>query len=285
MRPLVPSILRRISISILSVLLAAAVALVVLILLFQNSLIYHPRKYSSGASGRYPSLVPLPYATAQGRQQAYYLPPDQAAAQAPHRLWVLFCGNASRALDWMDILESRPDGRDGFLLIDYPGYGDCEGSPSPGAIRDSAEAAFACLAETLKCEPKVLEENLNLLCLSIGCGAGLNFAVRHPVNSIILLAPFTSLRDMARRSVGWPLCWLLIHNFDNRARLRELAERKHPPQVTIFHGDDDTLVPITMGRELAGMFPAMITFQPVTGAKHNTILYDAQSRIFAAMRD
>jgi len=269
----------------LRIVIATAFALVFLLLFFQNRLIYHPRPYTVDAATRYPSIVPLSYTTSQGRQQAFYLPPRLDPAQPPSRLWLIFHGNGSLALDWVNFLDPPPDPHDAFLLIDYPGYGDCQGTPSPASIHASAEAAFACLAQPLHTQPRVLEQNLNLLCHSIGCAAGLNFAVRHPVDRIILLAPFTSLRDMARRTVGWPLCWLLLHNYDNRARLSELAARQHPPRVLILHGDDDRLVPVSMGRQLASMFPGMITFRDVPGADHNTILYDSRNQIYAAMRD
>jgi pimeloyl-ACP methyl ester carboxylesterase len=267
------------------IVIAVALAVVFLLLFFQNRLIYHPRRYTVDAATRYPSVVPLSYTTAQGRQQAFYLPPRLPPADPPSRLWVIFPGNGSLALDWVNFLDPPPDPRAGFLLIDYPGYGNCQGSPSPASIQASAEAAFACLAQSLPTQPSVLEQNVNLLCHSIGCATGLNFAVRHPVNRILLLAPFTSLRDMAQRTVGWPLCWLLLHNFDNRLRLRELAARRHPPRVLILHGDDDRLVPVSMGRQLASMFPGMITFQDVPGADHNTILYETRSQVFAAMRN
>jgi len=269
----------------LRILITSAVAIVILLLLFQNLLIYHPRKYSFDIPTRYPFVVRLAYTTGQGLQQAYYFPPANAPTQSPSHLWVIFAGNGSLALDWMGFLHPPPDSRDGFLLIDYPGYGACQGSPSPAAIEDSAEAAFTALADSLHTQPAALETNLNLLCQSIGCATGLNFAVHHPVDRIILISPFTTLRDMARRVIGWPLCWLLIHNFDNTARLAELAARAHPPRVTIFHGDADTSVPYAMGRQLAAMFPAMITFQTVPGAGHNTIVYDARPQILAAMRD
>jgi pimeloyl-ACP methyl ester carboxylesterase len=271
--------------SVLRILVLTALTVVVLLLLFQQFLIYHPRRYSADAFARYPFLIPLGYTTAQGRQQAYYSQQSVYPVQLPHRLWIVFPGNASRALDWVDFLNPPPDSRDGFLLIDYPGYGECEGSPSPVAIQASADGAFACLAQSLHSQPEILEKHINLLCQSIGCATGLNFAVGHPVDRIILLSPFTSLREMAQRMVGWPLCWLLLHNFDNRVRLRELAARQHPPKVMIFHGDADTTVPIAMGRQLASMFPGMISFREIPGAEHNTILFDAQSQIFAAMRE
>jgi len=279
------------------ILVASVLAVIFLLLLFQNLLIYHPRPYGFDASARYHFLVPLPYTTAQGRQEAWYFPPSRLPAQPPRHLWVVFSGNGSLALDWVgfldplanqtvvDLFPTVPDPRDGFLLIDYPGYGNCQGHPSPATIQASTEAAFTALAESLHTQPGVLEKDLNVLCVSIGCGAGLNFAVRHPVDRIVLLAPFTSLRDMAQRTVGWPLCWVLLHNFDNRARLRELAARPNPPRVLILHGDADSLVPIAMGRQLASMFPGMIMFHAVPGAGHNTVVSEARSQILSAMRD
>jgi uncharacterized protein len=267
------------------ILIAVVIGIVVLLLLFQNRLIYHPRPYSVDPLTRYPFIVPLAYTTHQGPQQSYYLPPHLDPSKPPRRLWVLFAGNGSRALDWVNFLDPPPDSHDGFLLIEYPGYGQSHGHPSPAAIQASAEAAFATLATSLHTQPAALEANLNLLCLSIGCATGLNFAVHHPVDRLILIAPFTSLRDMARRTVGWPLCYLLIHNYDNPARLRALAARPHPPRVTIFHGTDDSTVPIAMGCTLAAMFPQMITFHEVPGAEHNTITSDAHAQIFAAMQN
>jgi len=267
------------------ILVATAIGVVILLLFFQNRLIYHPRSYPRGVVSRFPSLVPLSYTTSQGSEEAFYLPPRLSPSQPPRHLWVVFPGNGSLALNWADFVEHATDPGNGFLLIDYPGYGNCEGSPSPRAIQESAEAAFGCLAQSLHCQPGALEGNLNLLCHSIGCATGLNFAERHPVDSIILLAPFTSLREMGRRTVGWPLCWLLLHNFDNRARLGELAARAHPPRITILHGSDDQVVPVSMGRELAAMFPGIVTFQEIPGADHITILSDGRAQILAAMGD
>ncbi len=119
---------------------------------------------------------------------------------------------------------------------------------------------------------------------SLGAATGLNFAARHPVERIVLIAPFTTMRAMARRSVGWPLCWLLLHNYDNRARLRELAARPHPPRIAIFHGEDDQFIPVAMGRGLAAMFPGMIAFHPVPGAGHASVL-DAWPQISDFMRE
>jgi pimeloyl-ACP methyl ester carboxylesterase len=118
---------------------------------------------------------------------------------------------------------------------------------------------------------------------SIGCGAGLQFAARWNVDRVVLIAPFTTMREMARRVVGWPLCHLLLHNFDNRARLAELAARRLEPEVVLFHGTDDEVIPFEMGRSLAAEHPGMIRFHAVPGADHNTIVDTASEEILAEL--
>ena len=81
----------------------------------------------------------LNYETSEGKQLAYYVPPRDESFSGVPRVWVLFPGNASLALDWLKFIALAPERDDAFLLMDYPGYGGCEGSPSPASIQESAE--------------------------------------------------------------------------------------------------------------------------------------------------
>ena len=266
--------------SILAVIIASSLGVVGLLFATQHAFIYHPRHSGAGAE---PGIA-LAYSTSEGRQVARYIPPETGGERAPDRLWVMFCGNSSTGLDWLDFVRRYPGRRDGFLLVDYPGYGHCDGSASPRSILESTESAFDLLARELHADRAALERKLGVVGHSLGCATGLEFAARHPVDRVVLISPFTSLRDMARMRFGWPLCWLLLHNFDNRARLAGLSAREHPPRVSLFHGADDEVIPVRMGGELATAFPAMIVFHPVAGANHNTVLVLARDRIFSAMQ-
>ena len=195
----------------------------------------------------------------------------------------MFHGNASLALDCLYLLDPVPDRTAGYLMIDYPGYGECAGNPTPEVILDSSEKAMAALAEKLKADPKALFGHLNVFGYSLGASAALQLAARHPVERVVLIAPFTSLPDMARRVVGWPMCLLLRHRFDNRTRLAELARQPTRPGVTIFHGDRDGVVPVQMGRELAAMVPGWIQYHEILGADHIDVLNDAGAMIQKAM--
>jgi uncharacterized protein len=209
---------------------------------------------------------------------AFYVPPRSGAAQ-PARVWVMFSGNASVALDWLDVVAMSRNEADGFLLIDYPGYGASEGVAAVATTRGSAEKAVSTLAEQLQMPEDEISNRLCVLGLSLGGAAALDFAAHKSAQRIILIAPFTTLREVAARLFSKPASYLLIENYDNRSRVEELAKREPPPQITIFHGTADTLIPSDMGRQLAESAPAIARFVAVQGATHDTIVGEALPQI------
>ncbi|MBI5154036.1 hypothetical protein HZA57_02265, partial [Candidatus Poribacteria bacterium] len=98
---------------------------------YQRRMIYFPRPYEQTYKFGLPErLVEVGYETRDGHQVAFYLPPGAQPGQPPRRLWVMFHGNAATALDWLDIVEKIETPGVGFLLVDYPDYGLCQGNPT-----------------------------------------------------------------------------------------------------------------------------------------------------------
>ncbi|MCX7766272.1 MAG: alpha/beta hydrolase [Candidatus Sumerlaeia bacterium] len=254
--------------------------------LTQRRMIYYRSSYSEHYLSKLPDgIIELTYRISCGDQTVFYLPPRVNPRQKPESLWVLFNGRAALALDWLELIRDFPDENAGFLLIEYPGYGKCKGKPSAKRILESSEAGLQRLAEFIQTDITELEKHLNLLGYSLGTGTSLQFAVRHPIERIILIAPFTSLVDMARLAVGSPLCQMLIDRYDNRARLRELVKRSDPPVVHIFHGDADDTVPFSMGQELAKLHAKQIIFHHIPGANHINIIKFARKQILEVMTE
>jgi pimeloyl-ACP methyl ester carboxylesterase len=256
---------------------AALVAAIIVLLLFvfQAKLIYHPQPYRPDYARLIPARgVEVEYRTSAGRQTAFYIPPRAAddPTTIPKRLWVMFGGNASLALFWADTVRDAPDPDAAFLLVDYPGYGKCEGSPSPRSIQESSETALTGLAEWMKCDRADLERDLNVAGHSLGAAASLQFAVKHKIQRILLVAPFTSMREMVRQVMGRAFTFILLHNYDNRKRLDELAAGPQPPHVIILHGDSDTIIPSRMSRELTAAHPQMIELHEIPRADHVNVL-------------
>lgn len=229
----------------------------------QEQMIYFPRPYTAGTDAR-GDVEPLAYDTDGARHTAFLL---NAGDRHPDRLWVAFNGNASLALDWVWILKDAIPKHEAAILVDYPGYGENPGRPSPASIAAASDAALAAaLARWPGARPEIAA-----LGYSLGAAAALEFASRHPVSRAVLLAPFTSMREIAERQVG-PILWVVLrHRFDNRARLADLAKRTPRPAVTILYGSGDTLIPPRMCLALAEPHKGWIAAKEVPSAKHDDL--------------
>ena len=263
--------------------------LVVLVIAFtfllfksQHRMIFYPRSYGPLDSVE-KQVQELSFQSSAGQQTAFYYPATGEAAAKPARVWVIFGGNASLALDWLSFIKHFPDKQTGFLLIDYPGYGKCQGKATPATILENSEKAFSALQQHLKESPSALAARTSLLGHSLGAAAALEFAQQHAFSKIILISPFTSLKDMGAVVVGRLLAQTLIYSYDNRARLAELAKRSPPPRVYLFHGVNDAVIPVRMGRELGSLQPGFVTFEEIERAGHNDILSLIEPQIYSAM--
>jgi pimeloyl-ACP methyl ester carboxylesterase len=219
----------------------------------------------------------IEYTVPFGRQTAYYLPPKEPV---PKRLWVAFCGNGSLALDWTPIVSGDPDKSAGFLLIDYPGYGRNAGYATMDSTRVTADAALDALLNRLGINENDIE--LCVLGHSLGAAAGLDFGTQHPIQRAVLISPFTTLREEAAYVVGNLLSRVLGENYDNRKNLGRIVRQNPHVRIAIFHGYDDTVIPMKMGADLKRNFP-IADFFPVPNADHATVLYFAKDQIIAWM--
>jgi len=237
-------------------------------------MVYHPRPYDDSYAYALPADgVEINYSVSGAKYSAFYLTRGIAP---PNRIWLAFCGNGSLALDWTTILRDYPWKGDAFLLIDYPGYGKNAGYATIASTRASVDAALDALAKRLEKN----EDQLTLCAIghSLGAAVALDFAARHKIERIVLIAPFTTLREEAATMVGGWISRLLIENYDNRANLAESMKRNPSARVAIFHGTNDEVIPVRMAREIAREFPS-VEFFAVTNADHVTVLNHGHDRI------
>jgi uncharacterized protein len=240
----------------------------------QHSMIYHPRPYDESYAYALPADgVEIKYPVGAAKCSAYYLP---GAKSSPKRIWLAFCGNGSLALDWTTILRDYPWNGDAFLLIDYPGYGKNGGYATIASTHASAEAALKALIDRLKTD----EDHVRLCAIghSLGSAVALDFAARHNIERVVLIAPFTTLREEAATMVGGWIARLLIESYDNRANLSETLKRNANARIAIFHGTDDKVILAWMGRELAREFPS-VEFFAVENADHVSVLNHGHDKI------
>lgn len=257
---------------------------VIFLLGCQSNLIYHPNPYRAEHETmlREAKGERVTFTTSQGAQTAFYIPPRTTSAGLPRTIWLCFGGNGSLALDWLHFTDAW-DESFAYLLVDYPSYGDCEGKPTPGSIRETGKAAFEALTRHLQAPAADLKPRLAVLGHSLGSAAALMAAEDLDVRRGVLLSAFTSMTDMGRIVLGWPLCYLNLHRFDNRKALRRIAAREGSKFI-LFHGTADEVIPVGMGRDLAAAHPQTVVLHEVTGAHHNDILSLARAQVGRAMK-
>ncbi len=234
----------------------------------------------------------LNFVSSQGQQVAFYVPAQGKEDQVPRKLWIAFHGQGSLALHWLWLIRSYAEEDAAFLLIDYPGYGKCEGTSSPTSILENAQKALQELKKLFETTGQKnsagtsIPESLAAIGHSLGSGPALLFASKEKIQKTVLFSPFSSLFDMVCHRIGRPLCYLLRHDFDNRARLQELAEQKPLPQVIIVHGAKDEIIPVKQSRALKKRFPKLIDYIEVPEGIHDmrSLIHYSGSKIFAKMR-
>lgn len=266
---------------ILRTLLLTGVAACLLLYFYQSRLIYYPQRYAAGevedflsAEGRR-----LDYSTREGRQSAWLIAPTRG--RKPERLWIVTGGNGSTALDFVQLPVQAGLGSDAFVLVDYPGYGVCEGKPHPRTIRESLQTLRPLLETECGLEPGELAEKGIVWGHSLGAAAALIAAEEYGIRRAVLLSPFTSTMDMTRHMFGFSLAWLVSHRFDNTTALTQFVQKGG--RAWILHGTQDEVIPVTMGRGLARQGGSAVHFTEIPAARHNTILATALPEVSQSM--
>jgi len=267
----------------LAVALVLGIAFLATLYLTQERLIYFPRSYP----GDHPALAgveQVPFSVEGKRQVGFLLGDPGDGAPAPERVWWIFGGNGSVALDWYGLVSrARPGPGTAVILFDYPGYGFCEGRPHPERIQRSVDTLFSLLASRWDLASGDLAERSSALGHSLGAAVGLEAARRHEFPRAVGISPFTSMSEMARRQVGPLLGRFLRHDYDNVASLEGMAERTPSPEVLLFHGTADGLIPCAMSETLARSHPGMIELVLVPGAGHNDVIAPLEPTLSALL--
>jgi pimeloyl-ACP methyl ester carboxylesterase len=247
------------------------VGFVALILFVQDRFIYFPTRYSPAQlqAAKIVGVQEIKFRTSQGNQTAFFWQ-NQEADKIPQNLWLVFGGNGDVALAWMELIRSFAVARTGYLLLDYPGYGVCAGRPNPQTILENSEHALQTLLAEKAWHREA--EGIGVFGHSLGGAAALQFAARNKVRKIVLVSTFTTMEEMVRRQIRFPLGHLLQHRFDNLQCLKSILLQNPVPEICIFHGAIDEIIPSKMGQALAKLDPGRIQYCEIPGANHNEII-------------
>ena len=256
--------MRRLGRFIFSLLKGAVIvyAMVVGILWFmQDTMLYHR---SDGAPMlNDPTLLPkreiVCLATADGLNlRSWYF----RAARADRPTVLFLHGNAGDIGNHLPFAKFLIQAGYGVLALEYRGYGGNPGKPREAGLIEDGRAAFAFLKAQ-----GIPDAGVVLYGESLGSGIAVALAAEHSVHALILRSPYSSIADVAAIQLPYiPARWLVRDRFDSLAKI---GRNKAP--LFIFHGADDMLIPLAVGRKLFEAAPEPKTWLTIDGAGHNDV--------------
>ncbi len=161
-------------------------------------------------------------------------------APAQKNVWLLLHGNGGQAADRVYALPCF-SADDSVFILEYPGYGSREGTPSVESFNAAAKAAFLDLKNRFPSSPVCVAAE------SIGSGPASVLAILPaPPDKIVLVVPFDTLKSVAKEHVRFlPVGFILGKSWDNTAALSDYAG-----PVEIFGAEQDTVIPISHAEAL-----------------------------------
>ena len=225
-----------------------------------------------------PRAGPLPRGAEQfllkvGRDETLagvHFPPDEQS-RSGSTLILGFGGNAWNAQEAASYLhELFPDVD--VVGFHYRGYTPSTGTPSAEAILADAPLIYDFAVQRLQ-PARVIAVGL-----SIGSGVAAHLAVERPLDGIILVTAFDSLKAVAQSMYPWlPISPFFQHEIDSASAI----DRTDVP-IAIISAERDELIPLSHSQALARRARNLVFDRTIAGAGHNDIY--ARSDFHAAMR-
>ncbi len=230
--------------------------LVVAIMLYQRRLLYFPTKLTPQLAEQMARGDGLsPWKNKAGQIIGWQLP---ASASSTGAILVVH-GNGGCAVDRGYL--ARPihaaASVDVFVL-EYPGYGARDGSPSAKSFFAAAEEAFDLLPASV---PRFIVSE------SLGAGVACHLAKTREVAGLMLFAPYNNLAAVAQKKMPFlPVRLILKDRFDPAQSLKDYRG----PLGIVLAGSDE-VIPPKFGHLLHDGYAGPKTIQIISGARHNEI--------------
>jgi len=154
----------------------------------------------------------------------------------------------------------------GFFIVEYRGYSGFSGKPTENGLYADGRAAVM----------KLFDLNVDISTIipmghSLGTGVATQMAVEYSLPSLILVAPFRSIVDVAQeRYPYFPTSLLVLDRYDNEQKMKRLIG-----SVIILHGDTDAVIPYQQGQRLFDRSNDPKEFHLIAGRGHNDLFDDA----------
>ncbi len=158
-----------------------------------------------------------------------------------HRSWLFIHGNAGQAIH-RTYAEHCFSKDENIFILEYPGYGEREGSPSADSFNAAAMEAYTLLKE------EVSEQKICLIGESIGSGPTCFLASQGiQPEKIVLVVPFDNLKSLAQEKMPFlPVSWMMRNQWDNIDFIKSFEG-----PIEIYGAEHDEIIPLHHAEKLA----------------------------------
>ena len=173
---------------------------------------------------------------------------------------VLYHGNAGSACDRSFYADIFTQAGYGYIIVEYAGYSNDSQKPSHELIKHDVQNVLAYIKENHISRITVVGE-------SIGTGIASYHASLQSPDKLLLISPFTTLADIAKKRFWFYPTSVLVNNaFDNTVALKQY---RNP--ITIIHGNKDSIIPLKLGQKLFDSLQTEKKFVIIDGGGHNDL--------------
>ncbi len=186
--------------------------------------------------------------------------PSVPATRKPRTLVLGFGGNAWNGADVAALLhQSFPHAE--VVVFHYRGYAPSTGRPSATALLADAPLVHDIAVERIKPGRTIA------VGFSIGSAVAASLARRRPLDGLILVTPFDSLKAAASDLYPWlPVATFFEHELNTAAYLKDSQV-----PVAMISGERDTLIRPARTQTLRQQVTNLVYDRTVDGAGHNDI--------------
>jgi len=233
----------------------------ILIYYFQEKLIFHPEVLAKDHQYEFPfpfKEVNLPYSEQSTINIVQFLPADSAVKGVV----LYFHGNGQNISKYAPHAPFFTKNNYEVWMIDYPGYGKSTGEMSEKALYDWA-MVFYKLARARFPKDKII-----LYGRSLGTGIAAQLASVRDCKALVLESPYYSFTSLAAsKAPVYPVSQMLRYELPTYKYLQEVTA-----PITIFHGTEDELIPISQSKRLKPFLKKNDEWIPLENAGHNNCM-------------
>lgn len=250
----------RVTIRIAIFVLLGYLAVVVLFVVFESSLLYPAPPVAIGDwdPSKYDAEEVVFESEDSTRLHGWYFAHPNPQAH------LLFCHGNGEHLGflgpWADQL--RREHRVSLFVFDYRGYGKSEGRPHEQGVLRDGEAALAWLAARADIDP----DQIIIYGRSLGGAVAIRLAAERGARGLIIERTFDSIVDLAANIYPWlPVRLMMRNRYESVSTIRS-----YDGPLLQLHGDDDSLVPVEAAKRLFEAAPSEEKrFVAMPGIGHN----------------